>query len=100
MPEVKPTTNGWSKWEKHILISIDELKKQHCESELKIDQNRDKFIDAVNALSITIIEEVGDLRSDIKIMKTRITQRSAIWGVVAGSFPALIALIITLIKLA
>ena len=99
MSESKLDTNGFSKWEKYILISIEDLKKQYDEAEDKIDKNRDKFIEAVNALAITVTEEVGDLRADIKLINQKITQRAMAVGAIAGGVPATVMLIWMLFKL-
>lgn len=92
--------NGeWAKSAKYVLKSLDELKKHYEESENKIDANREAFMKAVNNLELTVVTKVGELRSDIKVIQTKMNQKAAMWGIIAGLIPASITFIFTLIKL-
>jgi len=97
----KTLSNGdsWSIWAKYVLKSLEDLKLQHSLSENKIDSNKDDYIKVVNNLELVVTRELGDLRSELKLIQNRINQRAAVLGVIAGSIPAIIGLIYTLIKI-
>ena len=94
------TTNGnggapsWNLWSKHVLISLEELKKQNAESEDKIDNNKDLFIKAINSLELTITKEMGELRSEYSVLKTRFAVRTVAWSSIIPGIAAAVLLIL------
>lgn len=68
--------NGWTEWAKYVLTSIDELKQQHDDAEDKIDKNRESFIKAVTSLELSVTKNIAELTTEVKILKTRVTQRA------------------------
>lgn len=79
--------NGWSEDAKYVLISLEELKKQHTESDDKNDSFREE-----------VIREISDLRGELKVIDTKITQKATAIGALAGLVPATLALIWMLLK--
>lgn len=80
--------NGWNEWAKYVLLSLEELKKQHSESEIKDDK-----------LQLLVIKEISDLRGEIKVINNRITQRATAISLLAGGLPALATLIFWVLKM-
>lgn len=91
-------TNGWDEWQRYVLKSLDDIKDHNEAQDKKIECNREAFIDAVGELKISMLKEIGSVKSDIKIINTKLTARSAISGFVAGFLPSLTALIYMILK--
>jgi hypothetical protein len=87
--------NGWSEEAKYVLRSLDELKKQYKDAEDKIELNREAFINAVNSLELTLSKEMLELKTEIKIMKTRYAARAVMWSSI---IPALTAAVLLILK--
>jgi hypothetical protein len=87
--------NGWNEWAKYVLMSLEELKTQHAESEDKIDANKDVFVQAVNSLELTVTKEIGELTAEIKVIKKQMALRSIVWSSI---IPIISATIYALIK--
>ena len=68
--------NGWVEWRKYVLKSLDDLKKQHTETEDKIEDNRDMFVKAVTRLELSVTKEIGSLTTEVKILKSKVAQRA------------------------
>jgi hypothetical protein len=80
--------NNWGKWSKYVILTIDEIKR-----DLKtINSKTERFY---------VIEEI---REEIKLLQINIDKirleiialkiKSGIWGLIAGSIPIIILLII------
>ena len=81
--------NGWNEWAKYVLMSLEELKRQHAESEDKIEDNHADFVKAINQLEISFTKQMGELTAEIKVLKTKTTQKASLYA-------ALIALATTI----
>lgn len=90
--------NGWTEWAKYVLTSIEELKQQHTEAEDKIDDNRDAFIKAVTSLELSVTREIGSLTAEVKVLKTKTTQRASLYAAAIALIPSLAYLIHNIIK--
>ena len=90
--------NGWNTWAKHVLLSLEELKKQYSDQEGKIDNNRQEFIQAVTGLELAITKEISELKSEIKVMKTKYTQRASLIAAIVALLPTIGAVLFTLLK--
>ena len=82
-------TNGWVEWRKYVLKSLDELKVQHTESEDKIEGNREMFLKAVSRLELTVTKEIGELTAEVKVLKTKTTQKAAVYAALIALIPTL-----------
>jgi len=81
------TKNGWNEWANFVLHALEELKKQHDDSDKKIEENKDKYVEAI-----------GKLYTAIKILETKMTIRAAFSGAVAAMVPVVVALVVWLIS--
>ena len=88
--------NGWNEWAKYVLMSLEELKKQNADQEGKIEVNREAFIQAVNNLEITVTKEMGQLTTEVKILKKQMAWRSIAWSSV---IPAVATIILAALKI-
>jgi len=68
--------NGWNDWANHVLITLKDLKKEHEETDKKI-----------NALIV-----------ELRVMQTKMSQRAGLMGAIAGAVPSIVALVIVYIK--
>jgi len=91
--------NGWSEYGRFVLSALDDLKKQYECSEAKIDANREAYVDAINQLKLEVVRQIGELKGEIKVINTKITQRAAIIGFIGGFLPALAVALYAIIKL-
>ena len=96
MTDTQLQKNGWNEWAKYVLMSLEELKKQNSDQEGKIEVNREAFIQAVNSLEILITREMGEVKTDVKILKKQMAWRSVAWSSI---IPALAAVIFMLFKM-
>ena len=92
------SVNGWVEWRKYILKSLDELKVQHAESEDKIEGNRELFIKAVGSLELSVTKKIGELTTEVKILKTKVAQRAMIMSAVIPFLTALGIVLYNVIK--
>jgi len=86
--------NGWNEWAKYVLMSLEELKKQYAESEDKIEGNKEDFVRAVNSLELTITKELGDLKNEYSVLKTRFAARTVALSSIVPSVVAAVLLIL------
>ena len=91
--------NGWVEWRKYVLASLDELKKQYVEAEDKIEGNREMFLRAVTSLELSVSKEIGELTTEVKILKTRVTQRALFMAAIIAAIPTIGSVLYTLLKL-
>jgi hypothetical protein len=89
--------NGWNEWAKYVLMSLEELKKQYTQSEHDIEVNREACIQAINNLELTITKEMSELKSEIKVMKTKHAARAVAWSSIIPGIAAAILLILKLL---
>ena len=92
------TKNGWSEEAKYVLRSLDELKKQYRDAEDKIELNREAFINAVNSLELTVSKEMLELKTEIKVMKTKYAARAVMWSSIIPGITMAIMLVLKLIS--
>jgi hypothetical protein len=98
MANTTEPNNGWNEWARFVLMSLEELKKQHAESEDKIDNNKDTFIQAINSLELTVTKEIGTLSSEIKVIKKQMAIRSMAWSSIVPAIGGIVALILKILK--
>lgn len=65
-------TNGWSKWENHVLKEIKRLETAH----------------------LATLAQVSKVREDIAGLKVK----SGVWGIIGGTIPIVIVLAFWIIK--
>jgi len=65
--------NGWSKWEKHVLLELERLNNCHGDVSQKLDQ---------------LMKEVSALRV-----------KAGVWGLFAGAAPIALVLLVAAIKI-
>jgi hypothetical protein len=80
--------NGWNDWAKYVLMSLEDLKKQGTDQDNKID-----------SLQLEVIKEITQLRGEINVINTKITQRATAIGALAGFIPAAAGFIWMLFKM-
>jgi len=80
--------NGWENDAKYVLISLEELKRQHIDSEDKQEE-----------FQLMMIKELGSLNTTIRVLESKLNQRSAAIGALAGFLPAASAFIWMLFKM-
>ena len=81
--------NGWVEWRKYVLKSLDELKTQYTDSEDKIENNREMFLKAVGRLELSVTKEIGGLTAEVKVLKTKTTQKASIYAAFIALIPTL-----------
>lgn len=74
MSEVK--NNGWNEWAKYVLITLEELKKDTGENN----------------------ELINKLRTELKVLQTRMNLRAGLIGAISGFLPSAAVLIYFLLK--
>jgi len=80
--------NNWNKWSKFVILSINEIK-----SDLKIINTKTEKIFIIEEIK----EEIKLLQLNIDLIRIEITSlkiKSGIWGLIAGSIPVILLLII------
>jgi len=80
--------NNWDKWSKFVILSINEIK-----SDLKIINTKTEKIFIIEEIK----EEIKLLQLNIDLIRIEITSlkiKSGVWGLIAGSIPVILLLII------
>ena len=80
--------NNWDKWSKFVILSIKEIK-----SDLKIINTKTEKIFIIEEIK----EEIKMLQLNIDKIRVEITAlkiKSGVWGLIAGSIPVILLLII------
>jgi len=80
--------NNWNKWSKFVILSINEIK-----SDLKIINTKTEKIFIIEEIK----EEIKLLQLNIDLIRIEITSlkiKSGVWGLIAGSIPVILLLII------
>ena len=90
--------NGWVEWRKYVLKSLDDLKKQHIETEDKIEDNRDMFVNAVSRLELSVTKEIGELTTEVKILKSKVAQRAMAMSAIIPFLTALGIILYNMIR--
>ena len=91
-------TNSWVEWRKYVLASLNELKEQYTESEDKIEGNREMFIKAVGRLELSVTKTIAELTTEVKVLKTRVTQRAMAMSAIIPFLTALGIILYNMIK--
>jgi len=92
-------SNGeWNEWAKYVLLSIEDIITAHAALEKKVESNKDEYVQSINDLKIEMIKQFGDFKKDISIIKTKIERKSMLIGAVAGTVPAIVALIFYMLR--
>lgn len=79
--------NGWNEWANYVLKSLEDLKKQLESTDCSVKENKEDFLKAI-----------GDLKADIRVLQTKVTQRATFTGALAGFIPSLAAFIYFILK--
>lgn len=98
MPDSTLETNGWNQWAKYVLKTLEELSQYNKDTAIKVDQNKDAYIEALNAFKLEVTAQFGDLKKEISVIKTKTAIRSSLIGAIAAGIPAAAYLIYYIIS--
>ena len=98
MPNNNIETNGWSTWAKYVLKSLEELSDYNKKIDRKVEENKDEYITALNTFKIEVIEQIGSLKSEIGIIKTKTAMKSGLIGAMTAAMPSLVYVIFKIIE--
>lgn len=102
-PDIKDMTNmnngEWGVWAKHVLITIETLTKSQKNLDDKVDRNKDTYIAAINELKLGVTEQFGELKSELRVVKTKYERRALLISSLVGGVPAVAALIYFVLNL-
>lgn len=79
--------NGWNEWAKYVLMSLEELKTHQTVSE-----------ESIKNLELSIVKKIGEVTTEIKIIKTKSTQRAALTAAIIAFLPTLGLVLYNILK--
>jgi len=68
------------------------------EKDIKVEENKLEYINAINELRVEIVKQFGEYKRDIGVIQTKIERKSVAIGALAGFIPALITALFFLLK--
>ena len=85
--------SNWNQWAKYVLKTLEELSQYNKETAIKVDQNKDAYIEALNTFKLEVTAQFGDLKKEISVIKTKTAIRSSLIGAISAAVPAVAYLI-------
>lgn len=97
--------NGWNEWARYVLLELDRLDDgvKSCalkadtvskEASAKIEEHHNKVVNEIREITKDIRDDIKSIERDIVSLKVK----AGIWGLIGGSVPTLIAIILWLLE--
>lgn len=97
MPDNTLETNGWSIWAKYVLKTLEELTAYNKKIDSRVEENKDIYIEALNSFKLEMTKQIGELKEEISVIKTKTALRSGLIGALAAALPSLVYVLYTII---
>ena len=87
------TSNGWTERKSEIMFRLISMERKIDAWDTGFEEYKDKRNEQLTKFAMDIRNELAELRSEVRDLRTNMNLRSGIWGAAAAMVPVVMSLL-------